>query len=188
MTIYNCYNTGTITASKKSGVGETDIGGITGRLREYTSASYCYNLGNVISTSDGHHVGGITGFSGANGGAIQEKANKIEYSYNSGNITSNNGTRVGGICGANYNYCSITDSYVSDTAVIKRGTGIASINYGKEGYFYGRIVGRQLGNVTNVDILQEMPNVYYVVNGLTDEKSKYWSKDNVNEPKLLWEK
>jgi len=32
-----------------------------------------------------------------------------------------------------------------------------------------------------------MPTVYNVVNGLSNGDSEYWSKSNLNAPKLLWE-
>lgn len=54
-----------------------------------------------------------------------------------------------------------------------------------------KIVGNNLAgssNVTDVGALSNMPTVYNVINGLSDSSSQYWSKSDLNSPKLLWEK
>ncbi len=51
----------------------------------------------------------------------------------------------------------------------------------------GKVIGSQEGTTSNIGGLTELPSVYYVVNGLSDEESQYWSKSNINEPNLLWE-
>ncbi len=184
MECYNSYNKGTITASRKSSTGAADIGGITGRLRLEAKVGYSYNLGDINNTADGQNTGGIVGYNIIAG---TEEKYKIQYSYNSGNVTSK-GYSVGGICGRQDRDRGTKDSYTSNTSTVKYNTSVATSNYGSASAFYGKIIGQQLGLLSNVGILEEMPSVYYVVNSLNEGKSEYWSKENVNEPKLLWEK
>ena len=66
--------------------------------------------------------------------------------------------------------------------------GTSSNNY------TGRLIGHCFSdNAPYIDTVyqsneEDMPTVYNVVNGLSDEESAYWSSTNVNAPKLLWEK
>lgn len=190
--VYNCYNKGSI---KTTNIRDNSsfLGGISGRLRAYGLITYSYNLGSVTNENTGRLVGGIVGSNEAFNGSkhIATRASTVSYSYNSGNVTSK-GTLIGGITGINQQYCYIKNCYISNTATVKYNTTSATANIGSSSNYLGKFIGQAYSKnstyVNNVGVLETMPTVYNVVNGLSDEKSSYWSNTNLNEPKLLWEK
>ena len=85
--IYNCYNVGDV-------IGESQIGGIVGRINGNSKIDNCYNMGSVITnaTKPGKVCGGIAG-------NVQGDNNIIDDCYNDGKIGSDNGSAAGGIVG-----------------------------------------------------------------------------------------
>ena len=190
--INNCYNKGVITATSANTNKETYIGGITGRFRAYGEVNYSYNLGTIINKSIGMNTAGIVGDNNSYDGStnVLERSSKIQYTCNIGNIESK-GTNIGGICGVNSIYCYVKNSYIANTVTVKSNGTSATDDIGSANTYLGKIVGYNKAgssNVSNIGILYNMPTVYKVVNGLNEGDSAYWSKNNVNEPKLSWEK
>jgi len=163
-----------------------------GRLRAYGNVEYCYNLGSVTSTGGGKCTGGIVGENHAYDGSalLSERASSVEKSYNVANVTSN-GTGIGGIVGYNRQYCYVKNCYQSKEYSVKKGSTSATENVGSSSDYLGKIIGYAYSTsttyVTGNGILTTMPTVYNVVNGLSDADSQYWSKSDLNAPKLLWE-
>ena len=121
---------------------------------------------------------------------IQENKSTVSYCYDSGNVTSKN-AYTGGIVGRPSVYCEVKNCYIYSDAKIQYNGTDATDNIGSaENNYLGKILGNLPNNVTeeNNDVLDEMPTVYYVVNGLSDGESEYWSNSNLDQPKLLWEK
>jgi len=170
-------------------------GGITGGMAANGEISNCYNLGEVICTgpTTAYWVGGIAGtnFSHDGSGYVEERASIISNCYNNANVSSS-GTRVGGITGVNKDYCSVKKCYIGSEVVVKYGTTQAEELIGTANNYVGQIIGETASTdttyVDDIGVLTAMPTVYHVVNGMSDGDSQYWSKTNVNQPKLLWEK
>ncbi len=98
--IDSCFNEGKIGDLIK-GSDVYQVGGISGALYSNAKIMKCYNTGIVNGDL---YVGGITGFVGYNSAAY------IENCYNTGNITSIQGS-IGGIC---YVTSSTTSSEISN--------------------------------------------------------------------------
>ena len=168
-------------------------GGIAGRLRAYGVVSYCYNLGDIENKGTKLiGVGGIVGENCAyNGSAqVEERKSIISHCYNKSNIVSV-AERIGGIAGFNADYCEIKDCYVYSNSKIKYNTVEATDNIGNtKNNHLGKIIGYNIENAieSNNGILDNMPTVYKVVNGLKDGNSEIWSNSDLNAPKLKWEK
>lgn len=169
------------------------IGGISGRLRAYGVISYCYNLGDIENKgTKAIGVGGIVGENCAYNGTtqVEERKSIISYCYNKANIVSVN-ERIGGIAGLNANYCEIKNCYVYSNSKIKYNTVEATNTIGDtKNNYLGKIIGWNNEKAIESDngIIDNMPTVYKVVNGLKDGSSEIWSNSNVNAPKLKWEK
>lgn len=192
--IKNCYNTGEVIANTIQTNGATSLGGIVGELIAYGNIQYCYNLGTITNNTTGDHTGGIAGTNSAWEAGDpsywkEERASKIQNSYNSGTIESK-GKYIGGICGKNIIYCQVKDSYSKNGTTIQCNGTNASSDIGLANNYLGRVVGKNEAtsqNVSNVGILSTMPTVYKVVNGLSEGKSEIWQNNNVDKPQLLWE-
>ncbi len=89
----NCVNTGTITVTGQTTVGQVYVGGFVGEANGYTTFTNCKNAGNISSTSGA--AGGYIGYGSG------EKAYTFNYSTNTGKIAVN----ATGNCGQ-YAYCN----------------------------------------------------------------------------------
>ena len=89
-TIQNCYNTGTVIASGYVSSGESDAGGIIGRLSNGGVMINCYNAGKV---SGNRWIGGIAG-------RLFHMNAVINNCYNIGTVSGTES--VGGVIGVNY--------------------------------------------------------------------------------------
>lgn len=160
-------------------------------MRAYGTSIYCYNLGNIEYIGEKPEIGGIVGTNNnINNDKLEKSKSKVLFCYNSGNISSL-AKVIGGITGFNNSYCEVKDCYVYSGAKVQYNGTDATENIGSSTNNYlGKIIGNQATNAveSNNGTLDEMPTVYYVVNGLSNEKSDYWSNTNLDEPKLLWEK
>lgn len=168
------------------------FGGIAGRTRAYGLVSYCYNLGNVEHKGAKVGIGGISGGNHAYDGTtnVEERKSIISNCYNKADVISET-ERIGGISAENTPYCEVKNCYIYSGAKIQYNGTDAADNIGSlENNYLGKIIGKNsTGSIEeNNGILDEMPTVYYVVNGLNDGKSEYWSNANPDQPKLLWEK
>lgn len=192
------YNTGKIK-------GETQNSGICGNLVGYARIENCYNKGEILGANN---CGGIAGRSQArryiNNQEVtnQEVAkSQIRYTCNIGKVNAS-GTRIGGICGYNQQYCIIEDSHILKGLEIKKELINASNNIGVSSNYLGKIVGHaysentsyingngEITNETNIEngVEDITDTVYYIVNGYDEGESQYWSKDDATQPKLKWE-
>lgn len=192
------YNTGKIK-------GETQNSGICGNLVGYARIENCYNKGEILGANN---CGGIAGRSQArryiNNQEVtnQEVAkSQIRYTCNIGKVNAS-GTRIGGICGYNQQYCIIEDSHILKGLEIKKELINASNNIGVSSDYLGKIVGHaysestsyingngEITNETNIEngVEDITDTVYYIVNGYDEGESQYWSKDDATQPKLKWE-
>lgn len=189
--IYNCYNAGSILKKYDENKSNEFVGGIAGKLRAYGKIENCYNKGNITNEGLGGKVGGIVGENSAFDGTItnvEERKSIVVSCYNYANLISNVGY-TGGISGLNSKYCNVENCYIYSNIKIKYNDTLATENIGNStSGQLGKIIGINEGEETNNGVLDEMPSVYYVVNGLCNEKSRYWSNSNLEQPKLLWEK
>ncbi len=95
-----CYNNGGVTSVQASG-------GIVGSVDTYATFEYCYNTGNISSTTDNIFFG-AGGLIGCCYTIIDDLPSiEIKDSYNKGNITA---PYVGGLCGTTYNI-KVTNAY-----------------------------------------------------------------------------
>lgn len=169
----NCYNKGTI---KNNGgyVSYVHLGGVIGSISRGCTTEFLYNLGIVENNGGGNRTGGITGICTNYGG----NPSRMTHCYNSERVISNNSV-YGGICGLLDNKCTINDSY--NLVGVSIG-GIKTELNNTTG-----LIGSSLGSINRIGILENMPTVYNVVNGLDDGDSQYWQKNDLNLPKLKWE-
>lgn len=97
--ISNSYNAGLI-----EGGGSSHVGGVCG-WSLFGSITNSYNVGSIEGGIDAN-VGGVCGVS---------QSGSISNSYNAGSVTvtatGGSTTRVGGVCGGNFDLSSITNSY-----------------------------------------------------------------------------
>ena len=169
------------------------FGGIVGRSRAYGIVTCCYNLEKVEYKGLKVGVGGIAGDNAAYDGTahVEERKSIISNCYNKADVISET-QRLGGIVGENSEYSEIKNCYVYSSAKIQYNDTEATNNIGNyETNYSGKIIGVNYNSNSadeNNGTLDEMPTVYYVVNGLSDGKSEYWSNSNPDQPKLLWEK
>lgn len=79
---------------------------------------------------------------------------------------------------------------------IKTGTVSASKDIGASSNYIGKYVGNAdssdtnyiSGNIEITNGVEDITDtVYYIVNGMSDAESEYWSKNNLAEPTLKWE-
>ena len=190
-TLSNCYNKGIITGTESG-----RVGGITGRNFGKVLLEYCFNLGE-INNNEGINVGGLVGVNRLHADATSNMNPTINHCYNVANVISTgNTTQVGGLVGSNAQYAYVKNCMRLITAEVKNGSIVSGFGgFGTSSNNYtGRLIGNSYSNSTpyieNVSNYEEgyIPTVYNVMNGLSDDKSLYWSITNVNEPKLLWEK
>lgn len=111
--IENAWNNGRVSGSGDS------VGGIVGNNQDGIVQNV-YNTGAVQSGS--YSVGGIVGVNqGNNTNTI------VQYAYNTGNVTSSNSNKVGGIVGSNY--AIISNAYSQEgTAAAVSGEGTVDTN------------------------------------------------------------
>lgn len=158
--ITNSFNTGEITCITNSSYAYT--GGIAGYNTTLGNITNTYNTNNV--TGLGHYIGGITGFSEANG------VTGITNSYNTGDITGK--MYVGGISG--YNQIKISNCYnlgiISGTRNVG---GISGYNKTKKGiisssYSTGSIIDTgnmaiDFGPIVGCNNLGTIENSFYIM-------------------------
>lgn len=98
--VSGCYNVADIHASKASG-------GVVGR--NFGTISRCKNSGDITGNQGGKDgIGGIAGYGGDKNSTYE---NSIEYCYNTGTITNNNGRWHGGIAGFADSATTVTNCY-----------------------------------------------------------------------------
>lgn len=121
--LYNCYNTSTVSAAAYKG-GEIDIGlyagGVAGYIDRNSTVEYCYNAGIVEAVTSGIQTVGNTVIDTCVGGVIGYANGNAYCCFNTGPVTSlsvdanvNDSTVnafAGGISGESLN-CSIMESY-----------------------------------------------------------------------------
>lgn len=193
VTLSNCYNKGIIKATNSG-----RIGGIAGGLGCNGLMEYCYNLGKIDNSgaTNSINVGGLVGVNKLPEGAESDVKSVINYCYNKADVISTTSIKsIGGLAGKNNQNCYVKNSQQLVTAVVKNNTTTASGRMGTSSNNYtGRLIGQCYdANEPYIDTVyqsneEDMPTVYNVVNGLSDEKSAYWRNDDVNAPRLLWEK
>lgn len=185
--VYNCYNYGNITSSGSvtNGTKYSIAGGIVANSRSNGLVIYCYNTGAITHTSNGIYTGGIVGTNQAYNGSSNESSREsiVQYSYNTGNVISN-GNRVGGIVGHNSSYCYTRNCFNLDTAIVQSNSNTATTPIGKTPNFLGEIAGYATSQyIENSGTLSkaDLPSVYYVVNGLSNNSGGVWLEDKLKE-------
>lgn len=102
------YNDGSVTARTESSAAKASAGGITGVLQGYYHIENSYNNGEIRADSTGTNAsaGGIVG------NLIQNISwGTVQYSYNTGEVSSSNLASAGGILGAySYSFVIIEDA------------------------------------------------------------------------------
>lgn len=191
-TIANCYNKGIITGTQKG-----RVGGIAARSSGNILMEYCYNLGRIDNLSNNNgNIGGIVGINRLPDNVTSDIKAVINYCYNTSDVISKvSVSAIGGLVGRNDPNCYIKNSFRLITAEVKNNTTVATGRFGTASSNYtGQLIGNcfdynapYIDNVYN-EAEEYIPTVYNVVNGLSDEKSAYWCNDDVNAPRLLWEK
>ena len=190
-TMTNCYNKGIIEATQTG-----RIGGITARSAGNILIEYCYNLGRINNSSTNGNIGGIVGI---NRLPEDEPSNSgikavINYCYNSADVISTKSvTGVGGLVGNNKQNCYVKNSNQLKTAEVKNGSVTAS---GRMGTSSNNYTGRLIGSCYNENApyieevwqATDMYTVYEILNEFSENTSSYWSNDDLNAPRLLWEK
>ncbi len=114
ITITNCYNTGSVSAS-------SDVGGIVGRIDGKATITNCYNTGSVRAV--GELVGGIVGF--------VHGTTTITNCYNTGSVVGGY-HRIGGIVGmcGNVGTATITNCYYLKTSSVNASLNGVGANNG----------------------------------------------------------
>ena len=184
--IYNSYNKGTIQFD--SNVSQDTIGGIVGTAFARGECKYCYNCADIsTSNSNINKIGGIMGVNTAlTYPSFQSNSNlssKIEYCWNSGNVTSM-GSEFGGIAGYNGSYCTIENSYITTNAKVFYGTDEITASTGSANTYRGKYVGNAVNAMTSGGTATVDKSIYQVLTEFT-ETSSIWT--NETYPKLIWE-
>lgn len=157
--ISSTYNTGNIESTTNTSFAY--LGGIVGYNAALGSINFSYNTGNLQTTR--HYVGGITGFTEANG------RTKIRNCYNTGNVFGN--MYVGGING--YNQIIIENSYnIGNISGTRNVGGIVGFNRNSKAiiencYNIGTIINTgtfnmDLGALVGANSLGVITNSYYL--------------------------
>jgi uncharacterized protein YjdB len=146
MTISNCYNTGSVSASSSNY--NAYAGGIVGYAYAYAYSSSltitianCYNTGEVTASSSNYnaYAGGIVGYAYAYSAALSSTMT-ITNCYNTGSVTasSNGNAFAGGIVGYASIYgfsstVSVVNCYFLESKVLVNGAPNDNIIGGAEG-------------------------------------------------------
>lgn len=151
----NSSITTTITKCKNTAIikGNTNVGGIAGRLGDHANAQVdqCYNTGNVQAT--GHTDGTNSNVAGIVG--TLNTYNYIKYCYNKGSVTATYG-------GASRNIGGITGWMAANTTVKEcYNTGKASSTYSTYTYV-GGIVGYKSGGTLTWNYCYKTNNRYAI--------------------------
>jgi len=125
VTVSNCYNTGSVTAS--SLLNEAIAGGIIGDSLSELTISNCYNIGSVTASTslNGADAGGITGST-----FLQSS---IQKCYNTGRVTalsSLGDAEAGGIDGVTFLSSSIMNCYNTGSVTASSASSWASVYAG----------------------------------------------------------
>ncbi len=124
--VSGCINTGNITAGNA-----TAVGGLVGDLRAGGSVVGSTNNGNITltgRTSGTYGVGGLVGWirylNDSNNTYHYYRVAEISDSHNTGNISTDGGTGIGGAIGVIYNAATISDSTNTGTVTLSSTDGL----------------------------------------------------------------
>ncbi|MDD4250768.1 MAG: hypothetical protein PHX27_01085 [Candidatus ainarchaeum sp.] len=119
-------------------IGGQYVGGISGKIENYSTINQSYNTGNIISNSQ--HIGGLAGYLNSNV--------SINDSYNTGNISFNSGLKqyYGGIAGTIVGSQIINCYNTGNITGLTNSAGITPLVSGptghvKNSYNTGKILG-----------------------------------------------